>query len=180
MVAITLVKSADITPLGARPGKALGRRHHAEWRINSQGVKALLMYTLPNSPSGCFPGIFRLPGTPSPSDCTQHRITVYCSTFAGVSGEGYGHHQNRDAHLSDRSKFEGGVAHRGSARTPLHRQHGGSADSGLLRAAWYRHRKPWRDRQQWGAFSMIKTVKQACRFNPVIQDYRMSSGIENL
>lgn len=27
---------------------------------------------------------------------------------------------------------------------------------------------------------MIKTVKQACRFNPVIQDYRMSSGIENL
>lgn len=27
---------------------------------------------------------------------------------------------------------------------------------------------------------MIKTVKQACRFNPIIQDYRMSSGIENL
>lgn len=27
---------------------------------------------------------------------------------------------------------------------------------------------------------MIKTVKQACRFNPVIQDYRMSFGIENL
>lgn len=27
---------------------------------------------------------------------------------------------------------------------------------------------------------MIKTVKQACRFNPVIHDYRMSSGIENL
>ncbi|XIT29043.1 DUF499 domain-containing protein [Escherichia coli] len=27
---------------------------------------------------------------------------------------------------------------------------------------------------------MIKTVKQACRFNPVIQDYRMSQGIENL
>ncbi|MGX8726492.1 anti-phage-associated DUF499 domain-containing protein [Legionella pneumophila] len=27
---------------------------------------------------------------------------------------------------------------------------------------------------------MIKTVKQACRFNPVIDDYRMSSGIENL
>jgi hypothetical protein len=27
---------------------------------------------------------------------------------------------------------------------------------------------------------MIKTVKQACRFNPVIQDYRMSAGIENL
>lgn len=27
---------------------------------------------------------------------------------------------------------------------------------------------------------MIKTVKQACGFNPAIQDYRMSSGIENL
>jgi len=27
---------------------------------------------------------------------------------------------------------------------------------------------------------MIRTVKQACRFNPVIQDYRMSAGIENL
>lgn len=27
---------------------------------------------------------------------------------------------------------------------------------------------------------MIKTVKQACQFNPVIQDYRMSQGIENL
>ncbi|MCC5517983.1 DUF499 domain-containing protein [Vibrio splendidus] len=27
---------------------------------------------------------------------------------------------------------------------------------------------------------MIKTVKQACSFNPVIQDYRMSQGIENL
>lgn len=27
---------------------------------------------------------------------------------------------------------------------------------------------------------MIKTVRQACRFNPVIRDYRMSSGIENL
>lgn len=27
---------------------------------------------------------------------------------------------------------------------------------------------------------MIKTVKQACRLNPVIQDYRMSQGIENL
>ena len=27
---------------------------------------------------------------------------------------------------------------------------------------------------------MMKTVKQACRFNPVIQDYRMSQGIENL
>ena len=27
---------------------------------------------------------------------------------------------------------------------------------------------------------MIKTVKQACRFNPVIEDYRMSQGIENL
>jgi hypothetical protein len=27
---------------------------------------------------------------------------------------------------------------------------------------------------------MIKTVKQACRFNPVIHDYRMSQGIENL
>lgn len=27
---------------------------------------------------------------------------------------------------------------------------------------------------------MIKTVKQACRFNPVIQDYRMSQGIESL
>lgn len=27
---------------------------------------------------------------------------------------------------------------------------------------------------------MIKTVKQACRFNPSIRDYRMSQGIENL
>lgn len=27
---------------------------------------------------------------------------------------------------------------------------------------------------------MIKTVKQACRFNPIIQDYRMSQGIESL
>lgn len=27
---------------------------------------------------------------------------------------------------------------------------------------------------------MIKTVKQACRFNPVIRNYRMSQGIENL
>lgn len=27
---------------------------------------------------------------------------------------------------------------------------------------------------------MIKTVKQACTFNPIIQDYRMSQGIENL
>jgi hypothetical protein len=27
---------------------------------------------------------------------------------------------------------------------------------------------------------MIKTVKQACRFNPIIQDYRMSQAIENL
>jgi len=27
---------------------------------------------------------------------------------------------------------------------------------------------------------MIKTVKQACRFNPIIRDYRMTQGIENL
>ncbi len=27
---------------------------------------------------------------------------------------------------------------------------------------------------------MLKTVKQACRFNPIIRDYRMSEGIENL
>ena len=27
---------------------------------------------------------------------------------------------------------------------------------------------------------MIKTVKQACRFNPIIRDYRMAQGIENL
>ena len=27
---------------------------------------------------------------------------------------------------------------------------------------------------------MIKTVKQACRFNPIIHDFRMSQGIENL
>jgi len=27
---------------------------------------------------------------------------------------------------------------------------------------------------------MIKTVKQACRFNPIIQDYRMSQGLEKL
>ena len=27
---------------------------------------------------------------------------------------------------------------------------------------------------------MIKTVKQACRFNPIIQDYRMAQAIENL
>ncbi|OYW16867.1 MAG: hypothetical protein B7Z52_07755, partial [Burkholderiales bacterium 12-64-5] len=27
---------------------------------------------------------------------------------------------------------------------------------------------------------MIKTVKQACRFNSIIRDYRMSQGIENL
>lgn len=27
---------------------------------------------------------------------------------------------------------------------------------------------------------MIMTVKQACRFNPVIKDYRMAQGIENL
>ena len=27
---------------------------------------------------------------------------------------------------------------------------------------------------------MIKTIKQACRFNPLIRDYRMSSGVENL
>jgi hypothetical protein len=27
---------------------------------------------------------------------------------------------------------------------------------------------------------MIKTVKQACRFNPVIHDYRMAQGVENL
>ena len=27
---------------------------------------------------------------------------------------------------------------------------------------------------------MIKTIKQACRFNPIIRDYRMISGIENL
>jgi hypothetical protein len=27
---------------------------------------------------------------------------------------------------------------------------------------------------------MIKTVKQACVFNPIIRDYRMSQAIENL
>ena len=27
---------------------------------------------------------------------------------------------------------------------------------------------------------MIRTIKQACSFNPIIQDYRMSQGIENL
>ena len=27
---------------------------------------------------------------------------------------------------------------------------------------------------------MIKTIKQACQFNPVITDYRMAGGIENL
>lgn len=27
---------------------------------------------------------------------------------------------------------------------------------------------------------MIKTVKQACRFNPIIRDYRMAQGIENI
>lgn len=27
---------------------------------------------------------------------------------------------------------------------------------------------------------MIKTVRQACRLNPIIRDYRMSQGIENL
>jgi hypothetical protein len=27
---------------------------------------------------------------------------------------------------------------------------------------------------------MIRTVRQACRFNPTIRDYRMSQGVENL
>jgi len=27
---------------------------------------------------------------------------------------------------------------------------------------------------------MIKTVKQACKFNPIIKNYRMAEGIENL
>ena len=27
---------------------------------------------------------------------------------------------------------------------------------------------------------MIKTIKQACHFNPIIRDYRMAQGIENL
>ena len=27
---------------------------------------------------------------------------------------------------------------------------------------------------------MMKTIRQACRFNPIIRDYRMSQGIENL
>ena len=27
---------------------------------------------------------------------------------------------------------------------------------------------------------MIKTIRQACQFNPVITDYRMAGGIENL
>ena len=27
---------------------------------------------------------------------------------------------------------------------------------------------------------MLKTVRQACRFNPIIKNYRMSEGIENL
>ncbi len=27
---------------------------------------------------------------------------------------------------------------------------------------------------------MIKTVKQACRFNPIIREYQMSQAIENL
>lgn len=27
---------------------------------------------------------------------------------------------------------------------------------------------------------MIKTVRQACRFNPIVRDYRMSKGVENL
>ena len=27
---------------------------------------------------------------------------------------------------------------------------------------------------------MLKTVKQACEFNPIIRDYRMSQAIENL
>ena len=27
---------------------------------------------------------------------------------------------------------------------------------------------------------MLKTVRQACRFNPIIKNYRMSEGVENL
>lgn len=27
---------------------------------------------------------------------------------------------------------------------------------------------------------MLKTVKQACKFNPTIRDYRMSEGVENI
>ena len=27
---------------------------------------------------------------------------------------------------------------------------------------------------------MIKTIKQACKFNPIVEDYRMSQGVENL
>ncbi len=27
---------------------------------------------------------------------------------------------------------------------------------------------------------MIRTVKQACKFNPAVRDYRMAEGIENL
>jgi len=37
----------------------------------------------------------------------------------------------------------------------------------------------YKPRRTGGTF-MIQTVEQTCRFNPAIQDYRMSQGIENL
>jgi hypothetical protein len=56
-----------------------------------------------------------------------------------------------------------------------------SADSGLLRPA--RHYdaalRGNQEQQRRSAF-MIKTVKQACRFNPIIRDYQMNRGIEKL
>src|SRR5262245_48148092 len=51
----------------------------------------------------------------------------------------------------------------------------GSAAAGQRRCSRQAHEK-----SKIGARSMIKTIKQACQFNPVIRDYRMSQGIENL
>jgi hypothetical protein len=60
------------------------------------------------------------------------------------------------------------------------RKHDRSTDPRALREKRYSHRTIQRIKPARGKLVMIKTVKQACHFNPIIQDYRMSQGIENL
>src|SRR5690606_8712810 len=129
---------------------------------------------------------FFAPARPTPARLTADADFLleneqYCRMQYICSGvrRGYGQQQNRHADLSDRSELEGGIARRSSRGASLHREHDRGLDSWLLRAARHCHPRLRNREQEWRAF-MIKTVKQACRFNPVIQDYRMSQGIENL
>ena len=75
-----------------------------------------------------------------------------------------------DPRTEEALRHRGGSEHRSAANMVEVLRSGTTASGKALR-----FRLRWKPRTTTGAF-MIKTVKQACRFNPIIRDYRMSQG----